>query len=65
MQLAVLNEAVDDGAGNIKGTGITSGTIDYNTGAFNITLASTPESADDVYFNYRYNYYRCLVCRAF
>lgn len=48
-------EYTDDGAGNITGSGITSGTIDYNSGAFSITLASKPSDSDDIYFNYRYN----------
>lgn len=48
-------EYTDDGAGNITGSGITSGTIDYNSGAFSITLASAPSESDDIYFNYRYN----------
>ena len=48
-------EYTDDGAGNITGSGITSGTIDYNSGAFSITLASEPSESDDIYFNYRYN----------
>ena len=47
--------AVDNGAGQLSGPGISAGTIDYTTGAFNITLNSNPTSADDVYFNYRYN----------
>lgn len=48
-------EYTDDGAGHITGSGITSGTIDYNSGAFSITLASKPSDSDDIYFNYRYN----------
>lgn len=48
-------EYTDDGAGNITGSGITSGTIDYNSGAFSITLASEPSASEDIYFNYRYN----------
>lgn len=48
-------EYTDDGAGHITGSGITSGTIDYNSGAFSITLASEPSESDDIYFNYRYN----------
>lgn len=49
-----VNEAVDNGKGQITGTGIISGTIDYSTGAFNITLAADPGS-EEVSFNYRYN----------
>ena len=49
-----VNEAVDNGKGQITGTGITSGTIDYSTGAFNITLAADPGS-EEVSFNYCYN----------
>lgn len=37
--------ATDDGQGNITGTGITSGTIDYATGAYEITFATAPTNA--------------------
>ena len=49
-----VNEAVDNGKGQITGTGITSGTIDYTTGEFNVTLGAAP-GGDEVYFSYRYN----------
>lgn len=49
-----VNEAVDNGKGQLSGTGVTTGTIDYATGAFNVTLAADPDDAD-VYFSYRYN----------
>lgn len=37
---AVPSNAFDDGAGNISGTGITSGTINYNTGALSLTFTA-------------------------
>lgn len=43
----------DDGKGTITGSGITAGTIDYNTGALEITLAS--ESTDEPVCSYNYN----------
>lgn len=34
--------AADDGAGNMTGTGIVSGTLNYTTGAFSLTFAVAP-----------------------
>jgi len=34
--------ALDDGDGNLAGTGITSGTIDYDTGAWTLVFAAAP-----------------------
>ena len=42
----------DDGNGKIKGTGIKSGTIDYNTGAISITFDSAPSDEPNVSYNY-------------
>lgn len=42
----------DDGNGEITGTGITSGTIDYNTGAISITFNSAPLDEPNVSYNY-------------
>lgn len=50
-----LNEATDDGKGNLVGTSISAGTIDYSTGAYSVTLKAAPDASDEVYFNYRYN----------
>jgi phage tail sheath protein FI len=36
--------ATDDGDGNLTGTGITSGTIDYETGAWTLTYDAAPAS---------------------
>jgi len=49
---AVAYEGTDDGAGNITGTNITSGTIDYSTGDIVITFASAPTG--DVTCDYLY-----------
>jgi phage tail sheath protein FI len=34
--------ATDDGDGNLTGTGVSAGTIDYDTGAFSITFSAAP-----------------------
>lgn len=44
----------DDGNGNIVGTGITAGTINYATGAISVTLASAPTDGDPT-VTYDYN----------
>lgn len=43
----------DDGNGNITGTGITTGTINYTTGAIEITLSS--QTTDEPVVSYNYN----------
>lgn len=48
-------EYTDNGAGKILDGANEVGTIDYNSGAFSITLATAPDESDDIYFNYRYN----------
>lgn len=44
----------DDGMGKLTGTGITKGTINYETGAYDITFASAP-AAGDAYVDYEYD----------
>lgn len=44
----------DDGAGKFSGTGV-SGTIDYETGKYEITLTTAAKAEDDVYLSYNYN----------
>ena len=43
----------DDGAGNISGTGIASGTIDYNTGAWNLSLKAAPPDGAGITATYQ------------
>ena len=45
----------DNGAGAIAGTGITSGTVDYTTGAVAITFTSAVSAGTDVVAVYDYN----------
>jgi hypothetical protein len=47
-------EAYDDGAGNITGTNISSGSITYSSGSYSITFTGTPDAtptADYIYGN--------------
>lgn len=45
--------ATDDGAGNITGTNISSGTVNYTTGNISITFSSPPDNGSTVTVNYR------------
>lgn len=42
----------DDGEGHITGTGLTSGTINYETGAIALTFASAPSGAVNAAYSY-------------
>lgn len=44
----------DDGAGNITGTGITSGTINYVTGEINISFSPSTDGGEDITCDYEY-----------
>jgi hypothetical protein len=46
--------ATDDGIGNISGTGISSGSVDYDTGAIDITFTNPTDAVYDVVINYEY-----------
>lgn len=46
----------DDGSGNLAGSGISSGTVNYETGAFDVTLSSAPAASAAIRVNYRWNY---------
>jgi hypothetical protein len=47
--------ATDDGNGNLTGTGVTSGTVNYTTGAISITYTVAPGSSVAVLANWRWN----------
>ena len=46
---------VDDGAGNITGTGIASGTIVYTSGAISVTFTAPPALNEPINVSYQYN----------
>jgi hypothetical protein len=46
--------ATDDGNGNLTGTGITAGTINYATGAVSITYGTAPANALAITMAYNY-----------
>lgn len=49
-----LYDIVDDGNGNLTGTGITSGTINYTTGELNVTFTGATDSNRDITCKYYY-----------
>jgi phage tail sheath protein FI len=44
--------ATDDGVGGLSGTGVTSGTINYTTGAFTLVLTAAPAVGEMLFANY-------------
>lgn len=50
--VAAAITATDDGDGNLTGTGVTSGSIDYDTGAWTITYAAAPAADVQVLASY-------------
>lgn len=58
LSVFVNNEqiAVDNGAGIVVGTGVASGSINYTTGAFSITLSTALSATDDVAVRYAYDF---------
>lgn len=47
--------ATDNGSGQLSGTGVTSGSVDYSTGALSITFANAPGNGDAVVVSYKAN----------
>lgn len=50
----ILYVGVDDGAGNITGINISSGSINYSTGQIIITFSTATDSGEDIIINYTY-----------
>lgn len=48
--------ATDDSNGNLTGTGITSGTVNYETGAMSVTYAAAPGNTNAITVAYTYGY---------
>ena len=51
---ATVYTATDDGAGNIAGTHITSGSITYSTGAYSLTFSTAPDNGSALTGDYIY-----------
>jgi len=51
---SVVYTGVDDGSGNITGTNISSGTINYNTGAVSLTFSLAPDNGSTITSDYNY-----------
>lgn len=51
------NEQVgaDDGAGNIVGTGVSAGTINYTTGAISVTYSTAPDATNALTVEYKFD----------
>ena len=52
-----ISYITDDGNGNLSGTGLISGTINYITGALNATFSGTSDSETDITCKYYYKRY--------
>ncbi|MDE2106405.1 MAG: hypothetical protein KGL39_54825, partial [Patescibacteria group bacterium] len=46
--------ASDNGSGVLSGPGVSSGTVNYTTGAMSVTFAAAPPFNTNVYFGYKY-----------
>lgn len=44
----VITDGADDGAGNITGTNIAAGTVNYNTGVISITFTAAPDNGTPI-----------------
>lgn len=50
----ITKTATDDGAGVLSGTGFASGTVDYSTGAINVTLSVDADASTPILASYNY-----------
>lgn len=63
--ITTLQTAVDDGKGNISGTGISSGSINYETGVWTITYSTAPDDTTAIEVDYTTaNYLAVLIARS-
>ena len=58
---ATQHTANDDSNGNIAGTNVESGSIDYDSGAFSITFSSAPDNLTNIDISYEYDQTGTLV----
>lgn len=52
---AAASIVVDDGAGNLVGANVASGSIDYTTGVYSITFSTAPDNGADLSASYCYS----------
>ena len=50
--------ATDDGNGNITGTDISSGSIDYDTGSWSITFSTAPDNSTNITADYTQSHWK-------
>ncbi|TAN37031.1 MAG: hypothetical protein EPN23_06905 [Verrucomicrobia bacterium] len=53
LAISSIAAGTDNGSGSISGTGITSGSINYSTGAWSLTLTAAPPAGADILATYQ------------
>lgn len=51
----IISDGIDNAAGTIAGTNISSGSITYTTGAWAVTFSTAPANGSAIWFTYEYN----------